>query len=119
QTQVVDIMSFPIISVAPRCSVISAAKKMDGMHLHRLVVMADSQIDGIITQTDITRAIRTEFEKMRQKQQASNAELSNLIRNALEGLEQLQLFLNDTSGQTRPSATSRLLRSALRPNDNL
>lgn len=98
QTQVVDIMSFPMISVPPAYSVLSAAKKMDVMHLHRLVVMADNQIYGIITQTDITRAIRSEFEKLQQKRKASNAELNGLIRNAMDDLEQLQLFLNETSG---------------------
>ncbi len=98
QTQVVDIMSFPMISVPPSYSVLSAAKKMDVMHLHRLVVMTDNQIYGIITQTDITRAIRSEFEKLQQKRKASNAELNGLIRNATEDLEQLQLFLNEASG---------------------
>jgi len=115
ETQVVDIMSFPMISVPPSYSVLSAAKKMDVMHLHRLVVMVDNQIYGIITQTDITRAIRSEFERLRQKRQASNAELGNLIRNAMEDLEQLQLFLNETSGYTQLAASSHFLHCPLQP----
>lgn len=120
QTQVVDIMSFPIISVPPSYSVLSAAKKMDMMHLHRLVVMADSQIYGIITQTDITRAIRTEVEKAVQRQQTSHAVLNGLIQNTTDHLEQLQLFLNEASEWAQLAGEPRLPRpdATPEPDDN-
>ena len=97
QTQVVDVMSFPMVSVPPRYSVLSAAKKMDMMHLHRLVVITDNQVCGIVTQTDITRAIRAELEQLQKERQTSTAELGTLIRYAMEDLERLQVFLNETS----------------------
>jgi len=97
QVQVVDVMSFPMVSVPPRYSVLSAAKKMDMMHLHRLVVTADNEIYGIVTQTDIARAIRTELERLQAERQTSTAELDTLIRYVMEDLERLQVFLNETS----------------------
>ena len=97
QVQVVDVMSFPMISVPPNYSVLSAAKKMDMMRLHRLIVMTDNHIYGIITQTDITKAIRAQLEQLERERQASNAELGSLIQYVVEDLERLQVFLNETS----------------------
>ena len=67
------------------------------MHLHRLVVTADSEIYGIVTQTDIARSIRTELERLQAERQTSTAELDTLIRYVMEDLERLQMFLNETS----------------------
>jgi len=97
EVQVVDIMSFPMISVPPTYSVLSAAKKMDMMHLHRLVVMSDNQIYGIITQTDITRAIRAELERLQDQQRSSAAELDMAVRCLMEDLQRLQVLLNETT----------------------
>lgn len=112
QVQVVDVMSFPLVAVAPDYSVLSAARKMDLMHLHRLVVMADNQICGIVTQTDITKAVRAELERLQQVQRMSTAELNVAIDDVIEGLSRLQVLLNETSyllplsqgaGQTAPA----------------
>lgn len=107
QVQVVDVMSFPMVSISPSYSILSAAKKMEMMHLHRLVVMADNQIYGIVTQTDITRSIRAELEHLQQQQRDSTAELSTLVGYVMEDLERLQVFLNETSClSTRPNWTA-------------
>ena len=95
--QVVDVMSFPIVAVPPDYSVLSAARKMDLMHLHRLVVMADNQICGIVTQTDITKAVRAELERLQQAQRMSTAELNTAIDDVIAGLSRLQVLLNETS----------------------
>ncbi|MBN2129343.1 MAG: CBS domain-containing protein [Sedimentisphaerales bacterium] len=64
QTHVADVMSFPIMSVPPTDSVITTTRKMDQMHLHRLVVADGSKICGIVTQTDLMRVIRTELDRL-------------------------------------------------------
>jgi len=58
RTQVADVMSFPILSVPPTYSVFSAGKKMDQMHIHRLVVMAGHDVCGLVTKTDVMKAVR-------------------------------------------------------------
>ncbi|MHC4519062.1 MAG: CBS domain-containing protein [Planctomycetota bacterium] len=93
QTQVVDVMSFPLVSVGPSYSVLSAGKKMETMHLHRLVVMADNEIYGIVTQTDIVRAVRAELEQLQKEHQAVMTEMGGLVRCVMADLERLQAFL--------------------------
>lgn len=107
QVQVVDVMSFPLISIPPSYSILSAAKKMDMMHLRRLVVMTGSQIYGIVTQTDITRSIRTELEQLQQQQRDSTAKLNSLIGVVMQDLKRLEAFLNEPSGLSpRPHWTA-------------
>ena len=55
---VVDVMSFPVVSVDPTDSTISANRLMDRMRLHHLVVMDGEQLCGIITRTDVLKALR-------------------------------------------------------------
>lgn len=98
QTQVVDVMSFPMISVPPSHSVLSAAKKMDTMHVHRLVVMAEDEVCGLVTQTDIARAVRTELERLQQEHQTMAAELGSRIQYVVEDLSRLQAFLSEAPG---------------------
>lgn len=57
--QVVDVMSFPLISVGPDISLFSASRLMDRRHIHRLVVMDDDSICGIVSQTDVLHALRS------------------------------------------------------------
>ncbi len=97
EVKVVDVMSFPIVAVPPDYSILSAARKMDLMHLHRLVVMADNQISGVVTQTDIARAVRTELERLEQARRMSTVELNRAIDDVVAGLGRLQVLLNETS----------------------
>jgi CBS domain-containing protein len=57
-SRVVDVMSFPIISVSSSDSTISASRLMDRMRMHHLVVMDDERLCGIITKTDVLKALR-------------------------------------------------------------
>lgn len=93
RTQVVDVMSFPLVSVTPSYSVLSAGKKMETMHLHRLVVMADNEVYGIVTQTDIVRAVRAELEQLQKEHEAVMTEMGDLVRSVMADLERLQTFL--------------------------
>lgn len=61
-TQVVEIMSFPLICIPPTCSIFSTARKMDALGLHSLVVMTGDQLHGIVTQQDVLRALRAEID---------------------------------------------------------
>jgi CBS domain-containing protein len=105
-TQVVDIMSFPITAIPPTYSVLSAGRKMDTMRLHRLVVMDRTRkVCGIITQTDIMRAVRRENERIEQPRSVLDAELDALIRYAMDEPQRLRDLLRQMPGA--PAATDR------------
>jgi CBS domain containing-hemolysin-like protein len=86
-------MSFPLVAVPPSYSVLSAGKKMDTMHLHRLVVMKDNAVAGIVTQTDIARAVRGELERLQREHETVTREMGDLIQYVMEDLEKLQAFV--------------------------
>jgi len=98
QTHVADVMSFPIMSVPPTYSVISTTKKMDQMHLHRLVVTDGNKVCGIVTQTDLMRVIRQELGRLESQRRTLTAELVALMERAGNDagkLEQLQAGMAD------------------------
>jgi CBS domain-containing protein len=45
-----EIMSFPVVTVPPSYSVMSATRMMDEMNIHRLVVGRQGEVRGIVTQ---------------------------------------------------------------------
>jgi PAS domain S-box-containing protein len=57
EASVADIMSFPIVSVSPDCSLSEARAIMAKHRVRRLVIMEDNAARGIITQTDIVTAL--------------------------------------------------------------
>lgn len=59
KTDVVDVMSSPLVTIPPTHSVLSASRLMDDKHLHRLVVTDDRGAWGIVTRTDILQGYRT------------------------------------------------------------
>jgi CBS domain-containing protein len=93
QTLVADVMSFPIIAIPASYSVLSAGKKMDSMHLHRLAVTEGKKICGIVTQTDIMRAIRCELERRENEQQEWATGLALLVQDTIDDLRKLQCLL--------------------------
>lgn len=103
-TQVVDIMSFPIIAISPAYSVLSAGKKMDTMRLHRLVVMdRQKKVCGIITQTDILKAVRAELERLEQNHPFLGPQLRHLVACLVqdaESLRELLSYMPDTSPES-------------------
>jgi len=61
-----QVMSCPVITTPAFSSVFSAGKVMERMHVRRLVVTDDERLCGIVTQTDVFRAIK---EKCRQEEE--------------------------------------------------
>jgi len=55
---VVDAMSYPIVSIPPSECLVTASRIMDRKRVRRLVVMEGEHVCGIITQTDILRALQ-------------------------------------------------------------
>ncbi len=59
QTRIVDVMSFPVITIPPSQSIVSASRLMYEKHLHRLVVADNTGPLGIVTKTDILKCCQT------------------------------------------------------------
>ncbi len=55
---VADVMSFPVVSVEPTDCVFSVCRLMDHRHIHRVLVMEGDRVCGIVTLTDILRALK-------------------------------------------------------------
>ena len=58
-----EVMSAPVISVEPNCSIFNGSCLMEQMNIHRLVIIEDNQLQGIITQTDIFRVVRLKLQR--------------------------------------------------------
>jgi len=65
--KVEQVMSSPAISISPSYSVFSASRIMKKMDIRRLVVMEDKGLCGIVTQTDILRAIKNKLQAEEEK----------------------------------------------------
>ena len=65
--EVEEVMSSTVMTVPSSYSVFSASRTMDKMHVRRLVVMEDEQLCGIVTQTDIFRAVKKKLEAEEEK----------------------------------------------------
>jgi len=57
-----EVMSSPVICVPPDCPVFTAGRIMENIDIRRLVVTEDKQLCGIVTQTDIFRAVKKKLE---------------------------------------------------------
>lgn len=66
---VADVMSIPILPIPLNYSVFTANRAMEKMHIHRLVVRDDDRICGIVSQTDIMRAVESKLQKDLKRQQ--------------------------------------------------
>jgi PAS domain S-box-containing protein len=62
-TTVADVMSSPVLSIDPDYSIFSASRFMERSNCRRLVVMEDKRLLGIITQTDIFKAVRRKLQE--------------------------------------------------------
>jgi len=62
-----QVMSSPVTSVSSSYSVFSASRIMEEMNIRRLAVMKDKRLCGIVTQTDIFRAVRSKLQAEEQK----------------------------------------------------
>jgi PAS domain S-box-containing protein len=60
-TTVAEIMSHPVESAPPDLSIFDASARMEAKHIKRLPVLAGKRLVGIVTQTDLTRALTSYF----------------------------------------------------------
>jgi len=58
-----EVMSSPVLTIPSTFSVFSASRALDEMNVRRLVIMEGKQLCGIVTQTDIFRAIKQKFQE--------------------------------------------------------
>jgi PAS domain S-box-containing protein len=61
RTTVAQIMSHPVESTSPELSIFDASALMEAKHIKRLPVLAGPRLVGIVTQTDLTRALTSYF----------------------------------------------------------
>ena len=61
-TKVEEVMSSTVSTIHPDYSIFGAFKTMDKMHVRRLVVMENERLSGIVTQTDIFRAMKRKLQ---------------------------------------------------------
>ncbi len=57
-----EVMSSPVICVPPDCPVFTASRIMENIDVRRLVVTENKQLCGIVTQTDVFRAVKKKLE---------------------------------------------------------
>ncbi len=113
QTRVADVMSCPVVSVPSTWSILSASKKMETLHFHRLLVMDDRTVCGIITQTDIMRAIRSAFDAVESQRRAMEAELSDVVQRVILDMQRMRGVLQDLPGSSvKDDATAQVLPPA-------
>lgn len=67
QTRIEEVMSSPVTSVLPHCSIFTAGRIMEKMNIRRLAVMEDKRLCGIITQTDIFLAAKRRLQAEEEK----------------------------------------------------
>jgi PAS domain S-box-containing protein len=57
------VMSSPVVTIPSSFSVFSASRALEEMNIRRLVIMDGKKLCGIVTQTDIFRAIKMKFQE--------------------------------------------------------
>jgi PAS domain S-box-containing protein len=63
RTSLKKVMSSPVVTVSPDCSIISAWKLLERVRIRRLVVIDDEILLGVLTQTDILKSIKAGLEE--------------------------------------------------------
>ncbi len=66
-TKTEKVMSSPVVSVPRDFSVFSASKTMERIGIRRLLVMDDEKLYGIVTQSDIFKAVKNKLQAEEQK----------------------------------------------------
>jgi len=92
---VTEIMSFPVMTVPPTHSVMSASRMMDQMGIHRLIVGSPEDVRGIVTQTDIIAAVRRKLKKARQARLQQQSEMGQLAKSAMTDLSSVHCLLRE------------------------
>ena len=63
QVRMDEVMSSPVVSIPPNYSIFSASRIMEEIGVRRLVVIEDKQLHGIVTQTDIFKAVKRKLQE--------------------------------------------------------
>lgn len=62
-TKAEEIMSSPVFSIPPNYSIFSASRTMENKNIRRLVVMKNKKLCGVVTQTDIFKAVKNKVQE--------------------------------------------------------
>jgi len=89
-TPITEIMSSPVVTVPPTLSVMSTSRMMDQMRIHRLLVGSTTDIQGIVTQTDIIAAVQRKLEEARQARLQTKSDVGRLANSAMTNLSSIQ-----------------------------
>lgn len=81
RTQLEQIMSSPVQSVPPDLSVLEASKIMGVHHIKRLPIVKDDKLIGIVTQTDLVRAL-TSYGLWRDISEIMSRDIAGIQRSA-------------------------------------
>ncbi len=82
RTSLKEVMSFPLVSVPPDYSVLSARRLLERTGIRRLVVMDNDNLCGIVTQTDILKSIRARLQEEEENYYRLLSKSSNCIYTA-------------------------------------
>ena len=97
-----DIMNIPLITVSPRVEITEAARTMSTLRIHRLAVLADGKLVGILTESDILKIspelieITREFEKINRPSERIEAPV--LAMGICEGCQSFSEELKEKDG---------------------
>lgn len=80
RTRLSQIMSSPVKSVPPDLSVLEAGKIMGVRHIKRLPILKDGKLVGIVTQTDLVRAL-TSYGLWRDISEIMSRDIAGIQRN--------------------------------------
>jgi CBS domain-containing protein len=104
--RVCDVMSSPILGIPTTSCVHHANQKMSTRRIHRLAVLDGDRIRGIVTQSDIMRAIQGEFEQAETDRETVMAAIAGRVRSAMNELTQLQDFVHRSSRSAKGKDTT-------------
>jgi len=108
-----EIMSSPVVSVPPTHSVMSASRVMDQMRIHRLLIGSPTDVQGIVTQTDIIEAVQAKLEEAHQTRLQEKTDMVLLVNAVTADLSALQGLCRRAFGHQTVGVES--ARSAGRP----
>jgi CBS domain-containing protein len=60
EVPVQDVMTMPVLTAAPGDEILAAARQMLYADVHRLFVERDGKLAGVLSQTDLVRALATQ-----------------------------------------------------------